>query len=167
MRRTGPARTRSRYQNPATLPGLRVEGMGPPLWEFSLRYGGGRQKISPHEQGRLLCTRRSEERTYLLRKAKPQRVGHLEASCCIVDARPATESALRHPLHRQFLALLGAVEKIKIDQLLVRKAGLIRQAFEIVQNLRTQVDSHGLFLADVGVLPFFQFGEVIFLLHKI
>src|SRR6266851_9057771 len=74
MRRTGPARTRSRYQNPATLPGLRVEGMGPPLWEFSLRYGGGRQKISPHEQGRLLCTRRSEERTYLLRKAKPQRV---------------------------------------------------------------------------------------------
>jgi len=39
--------------------------------------------------------------------------------------------------------LLGAVEKIKIDQLLVRKAGLVGQAFEIVQNLRTQVDSRG------------------------
>src|SRR5258708_3040248 len=74
MRRTGPARTRSRYQNPATLPGLRVEGMGPPLWEFSLRYGGGRQEISPHEQRRPVSTRRSEERTYPLRKVKPQRV---------------------------------------------------------------------------------------------
>jgi hypothetical protein len=37
--------------------------------------------------------------------------------------------ALRHPVHGEFLALFGAVEKIKIDQLLVRKAGLIRQAF--------------------------------------
>src|SRR5712664_852251 len=152
MRRTGPARTRSRYQNPATLPGLRVEGMGPPLWEFSLRYGGSRQEISPHEPRRPVSTRRSEERTSPLRKVKPQRVGHSKAPCCFMDARPATESALRHPLHGEFLALLGAVEKIKIDQLLVRKAGLIRQAFEIVQNLRTQVDSHGLFLAGVGVL---------------
>src|SRR5260370_33385586 len=168
MRRRGPPRTRSRYQSPATLPGLLVEGMGPPLWEFSLRYGGSRQKLSLHEQKRLVWgTRRSEERTHSLRRAKPQRVGHSKAPCCFMDARPATESALRHPLHGEFLALLGAVEKIKIDQLLVRKAGLIRQAFEIVHNLRTQVDSHGLFLAGVGILPFFQFGEVIFLLHKI
>ncbi len=29
--------------------------------------------------------------------------------------------ALRHPLHGEFLALLGAVEKIKVDPLLVRK----------------------------------------------
>ena len=62
---------------------------------------------------------------------------------------------LRHPLHGEFLAFLGAVEKIKIDQLLVRKACLIRQAFEIVHDLRAQVDSHGLFLAGVGVLQFF------------
>src|SRR5260370_4545355 len=48
-----------------------------------------------------------------------------------------------YPLHGEFLALLGAVEKIKIDQLLVRKSGLVRQCFEIVQNVRTQVDSHG------------------------
>src|SRR5260370_27090777 len=137
MRRTGPARTRSRYQRPATRPGLLVEGMDPPLWEFSLRYGGSRQEISPHEQGRLLCTRRSEERTHSLRRAKPQRVGHSKAPCCFMDARPATESALRHPPHRQFLALLGAVEKINIDQLLVRKAGLIRQAFELVYKLLT------------------------------
>ena len=59
---------------------------------------------------------------------------------CWFNAAPL----LRHPLHREFLALLGAVEKIKIEQLLVRKAGLIRQSFEIVQNVRTQVDSHGL-----------------------
>ena len=53
------------------------------------------------------------------------------------------DTVLRHRLHGEFLALLGAVEKIKIEQLLVRKAGLIRQSFEIVQNVRTQVDSHG------------------------
>jgi len=29
---------------------------------------------------------------------------------------------LRHPLHGEFLALLGAVEKIRIEQVLVRKA---------------------------------------------
>src|SRR6266436_8240033 len=58
---------------------------------------------------------------------------------CWFNAAPL----LRHPLHREFLAFLGAVEKIKIEQLLVRKAGLIRQSFEIVQNVRTQVDSHG------------------------
>ncbi len=34
---------------------------------------------------------------------------------------------LGHPLHGEFLALLGAVEKIKIDQLLVRKAGVVGQ----------------------------------------
>jgi hypothetical protein len=50
---------------------------------------------------------------------------------------------LHHPLHGEFLALLGAVEKIKIDQLLVRKSGLMRQCFEIVQDLRAQVDAHG------------------------
>jgi beta-N-acetylhexosaminidase len=38
------------------------------------------------------------------------------------------DPVLRHPLHGQFLALLGAVEKIKIDQLLVRKSGLLREA---------------------------------------
>ena len=54
--------------------------------------------------------------------------------------------------HGEFLALLSAVEKLKIDPLLVREACLIRQAFEIVHNLRTQVDSHGLFLAGVRVL---------------
>jgi hypothetical protein len=32
--------------------------------------------------------------------------------------------ALGQPLHGEFLALPGAIEKIKIDQLLVRKAGL-------------------------------------------
>ena len=34
--------------------------------------------------------------------------------------RPARKLALRDPLHGEFLALLGAVEEIKIDQLLVR-----------------------------------------------
>src|ERR1700737_511319 len=138
MRRMGPARTRSRYQRPATLPGLRVGLMSPPLREFSLRYGGRRQKLSLHEQRRLVCTRRSEERTHHLRKPKPQRVGHPKASCCFKDAPPAKshDPTLRYPLHRQFLALLGAVEKIKIDQFLVREAGLIRQAFEIIHNLR-------------------------------
>ena len=56
---------------------------------------------------------------------------------------------LRHPLHGEFPALLGAVEKIKIDQLLVRKAGPVRQTFEIVHDLRAQVDSRGLFLGGV------------------
>src|SRR5438445_3032515 len=31
--------------------------------------------------------------------------------------------ALRHPLHGEFLALLGAVEEIKIEQVMVRKGG--------------------------------------------
>src|SRR5690348_18183426 len=31
-RRSGPSRTRSRYQNPTTLPGLRGELMRPPSW---------------------------------------------------------------------------------------------------------------------------------------
>jgi hypothetical protein len=44
---------------------------------------------------------------------------------------------LRHPLHGEFLALLGAVEKMEIDPLLVRKAGFVRQCFEIVQDLGT------------------------------
>jgi hypothetical protein len=59
--------------------------------------------------------------------------------------------ALCDPLHGEFLALLGAVEKIKIDQLLVRETGFIRQALrrlasegepynEIVQNLRAQAN---------------------------
>jgi hypothetical protein len=74
---------------------------------------------------------------------------------------------LRDPLHGEFLALLGAVEKIKIDQLLVREAGFIGQAFEIVHNPRTQVDSHSLFLGGVGVLEFLQFGKIIGFLHKI
>src|SRR5260370_41072305 len=88
MRRMGAAMTRSKYQSPATLPGLRVEGMGPPLWEFSLRYGGGRQKLSLHEQRRLVgCTRRSEERTHSLRRAKPQRGGHSKAPCCFKIGR--------------------------------------------------------------------------------
>jgi hypothetical protein len=34
-------------------------------------------------------------------------------------------SRARQPLHGEFLALLGAVEKIEIDQLLLREAGLI------------------------------------------
>src|SRR5712691_5269594 len=34
---------------------------------------------------------------------------------------------LRHPLHGEFLAFLGAVEKIKIDQFPVRKVGLVRK----------------------------------------
>ena len=72
--------------------------------------------------------------------------------------------ALRHPLHGQFLAFLRAIEKIEIDQLLVRKPCLLRQSFEIVHNLRTQIDPHGLFLAGVWVLQLFQFGEIIFLL---
>ncbi len=50
---------------------------------------------------------------------------------------------LRHPLHGEFLAHLGAVEKIKIDQLLVRKAGVVGQGFEIVHNLRTQANRRG------------------------
>src|SRR6266702_3277787 len=74
---------------------------------------------------------------------------------------------LRYPLHRQFLALLRAIEKIKIDQLLVRKSRLLCQSLEIVHNFRTQVDPHGFLLASVGVLPFFQLGKIIFLLHKI
>src|SRR5437867_8354335 len=46
MRRKGAATTRSRYRNPATLPGLWVELMCPPLWGFSRRYGGGGQKVA-------------------------------------------------------------------------------------------------------------------------
>src|SRR5438046_442443 len=63
----------------------------------------------------------------------------------------ALDLALRHPLHGEFLALLGAVEKIEIDQPLVRKAGFVGQAFEIVHDLRTQVDSDGLFIVGAGV----------------
>jgi len=48
--------------------------------------------------------------------------------------------ALSDPLHGEFLALLGAVKKVEIDQFLVRKAGLIGQTFEIVHNLRTQAE---------------------------
>src|SRR5260370_39964949 len=55
----------------------------------------------------------------------------------------ARNLALRHPLHGEFLVLLGTVEKIKIDQLLVRKAGVVGQGFEIVQNLRTQANRRG------------------------
>jgi len=45
---------------------------------------------------------------------------------------------LRDPLHGEFLcASLAQFEKIKIDQLLVREAGLIGpRSFEIVHNLR-------------------------------
>jgi hypothetical protein len=39
-------------------------------------------------------------------------------------ARPGWRA--RPPLHGEFLALLGAVEKIKIDQFLVREPGLAR-----------------------------------------
>ena len=35
------------------------------------------------------------------------------------------DPVLRHPLHGEFLALFGTVEKIKVDQLLVGNASLI------------------------------------------
>src|SRR5713101_2053919 len=44
---------------------------------------------------------------------------------------------LRYPLHCQFLALSRAVEKIKVNQLLVRESCLIRQPLEIVHDFRT------------------------------
>jgi hypothetical protein len=33
--------------------------------------------------------------------------------------------------------VLGAVEKVKVDQLLVRKSGVIGQCFEVVHDLGT------------------------------
>ena len=59
-------------------------------------------------------------------------------------------SALGDPLHDEFLAFLRTVEKIEIDQLLVRNTGRLRQTLEIIENLRAQVDAHGLFLAWAG-----------------
>src|SRR5258708_14027996 len=73
--------------------------------------------------------------------------------CSIRAGSAMLRLRLRHPLHSEFLALLGAVEKIKIDQLLIRKSCLLRQSFEIVHNLRTQVDSHDLFLAGLRLVP--------------
>ena len=73
----------------------------------------------------------------------------------LVGQTKAPELALRHPLHGEFLALLDAVEKIEIDQPLVRKAGFVGQAFEIVHDLRTQVDSE-LFLSAQGFLSSFN-----------
>ena len=67
-------------------------------------------------------------------------------------------------LEGEFLALLGAVEKIEVDELLVRQAGFVGEGFEIVQDLRAQVDAHSLFLAGVGVLPLFQLAKIVFLL---
>ena len=58
---------------------------------------------------------------------------------------------LRHPLHHRLLPVLRADEKTEIDQLLVGKPRLLRQSFEIVHNFRTRMDSHGLFVAHVGV----------------
>jgi len=42
-----PGIEKSTYSKPANLPGFLAEFMLPPLRGFSLRYGGGRQKISP------------------------------------------------------------------------------------------------------------------------
>src|SRR5260370_28789161 len=41
-----PGIEKSTYSKPANLPGFLLEFMLPPLRGFSLRYGGGRQKIS-------------------------------------------------------------------------------------------------------------------------
>src|SRR6202008_2844849 len=48
--RIGPGTAGSRYRNPSTLPGLRVELMCPPLREYCLKYGGDGQNVSSHEQ---------------------------------------------------------------------------------------------------------------------
>src|SRR6266568_870233 len=45
MRRSGPMTQRSRYQSPATLPGLGVEVIFPLLYEAGRRYGEGYQIV--------------------------------------------------------------------------------------------------------------------------
>src|SRR6266571_7712769 len=42
-----PAKDMSTYSKPANLPGFLAEFMLPPLRGFSLRYGGGFQKVTP------------------------------------------------------------------------------------------------------------------------
>ena len=43
----------STYSEPANLPGFLMEVMRPRLWEFRLRYGGGCQEVSLHENARF------------------------------------------------------------------------------------------------------------------
>src|SRR6266576_3321624 len=72
----------------------------------------------------------------------------------LVGQTKALDLALRHPLHGEFLALLGAVEKIEIDQPLVRKAGFLSaQGFLSSYNLEK---SYAFFIKSnllLGCLP--------------
>ena len=83
-------------------------------------------------------------------RTPPWRVGVLNLPQGVAFVTTRLAPPLGDPLHLEFLAFPGTVEKIEIDQLLVRNTGRPRQTLEIIENLRAQVDAHGLFLAWAG-----------------